>query len=363
MVSLSAPKSGASALRLHKHQHWGKMSALSHRAWSTPDVLLLRGGVDESEEDDEDSDDEVSEDEYEEETDEGTDEDETEEEYDEEEYEYEEEEEEVTKPSQRSRKAAAVQEYDDCIPIPPMQNMLVSMGTMFLTRKLDPKDRKIVMIARFTFIGYMIIMQAFLTYARIMARMRNNRTPITITNAMADMVKTQLSSAISKQTPGGSKGQGENDMVKGLTSKLLSSESTVMEYDMKQAASARSSLLMPLLFTWVIHFKFGQVQPLFLQASSGIVSLIYSPLFQIYVLGRNLERPFKTGLGAGLKAALGQQEEAKEETDGGKIEEEDDDIEEESDEEGEEDDDDGSDEEEEDSDDGSSDEEEEDSDE
>ena len=193
----------------------------------------------------------------------------------------------------------------------------------------------------FTFIGYMIIMQAFLTYARIMARMRNNRTPITITNAMADLVKTQLSSAISKQTPGGSKGQGENDMVKGLTSKLLSSESTVMEYDMKQAASARSSLLMPLLFTWVIHFKFGQVQPLFLQASSGIVSLIYSPLFQVYVLGRNLERPFKTGLGAGLKAALGQQDIAKEEKDSGRVEEED--IEEESDEEGEDDDDDGSD--------------------
>lgn len=325
-------------------------------------MLVLRGGADESEDDsDEDSEEVTEEDEYDEETDEDTDEDETdEEEYDdEEEYEYVEEEEEVTKPTQRLRKAAAVQEYDDCIPIPPMQNMLVSMGTMFLTRKLDPKDRKIVMIARFTFIGYMIIMQAFLTYARIMARMRNNRTPITITNAMADLVKTQLSSAISKQTPGGSKGQGENDMVKGLTSKLLSSESTVMEYDMKQAASARSSLLMPLLFTWVIHFKFGQVQPLFLQASSGIVSLIYSPLFQVYVLGRNLERPFKTGLGAGLKAALGQQEEGKEEKDSGKVE--DDDIEEESDEEEEEDDDDGSDEEEEDSDDGDSDEEEEDS--
>jgi hypothetical protein len=36
-----------------------------------------------------------------------------------------------------------------------------------------------------------------------------------------------------------------------------------------------------------------QVQPLIIQSFTGIVNLIFSPLFQIYVMGRNLERPFK----------------------------------------------------------------------
>jgi hypothetical protein len=36
-----------------------------------------------------------------------------------------------------------------------------------------------------------------------------------------------------------------------------------------------------------------QVQPLIIQSFTGLVNMIYSPLFQIYVMGRNLERPFK----------------------------------------------------------------------
>jgi hypothetical protein len=36
-----------------------------------------------------------------------------------------------------------------------------------------------------------------------------------------------------------------------------------------------------------------QVQPLIIQSFTGFVTMVYSPLFQIYVMGRNLERPFK----------------------------------------------------------------------
>lgn len=36
-----------------------------------------------------------------------------------------------------------------------------------------------------------------------------------------------------------------------------------------------------------------QVQPLIIQSFTGLVNMVYSPLFQIYVMGRNLERPFK----------------------------------------------------------------------
>lgn len=54
-----------------------------------------------------------------------------------------------------------------------------------------------------------------------------------------------------------------------------------------------NSLFLPMIMLWFVHFKMGQVQPLLFQLSSGILNLVYSPLFQVYVLGRNLERPFK----------------------------------------------------------------------
>ena len=83
-------------------------------------------------------------------------------------------------------------------------------------------------------------------------------------------------------------------MVKNLASQFLSSETTIMEYDLKQAKSMNNGLLFPMLFLWFLHFKMGQLQPLLMQTASGISNLIYSPLFQVYVMGRNLERPYKT---------------------------------------------------------------------
>mmetsp|Transcript_18367 Transcript_18367/g.42031 ORF Transcript_18367/g.42031 Transcript_18367/m.42031 type:complete len:96 (+) Transcript_18367:456-743(+) len=47
-----------------------------------------------------------------------------------------------------------------------------------------------------------------------------------------------------------------------------------------------------MLFNWFLHFKLGQVQPLVFQAASGAFALVNHPLFQVYVLGRDLERPF-----------------------------------------------------------------------
>lgn len=66
-----------------------------------------------------------------------------------------------------------------------------------------------------------------------------------------------------------------------------------MEYDLSQAKSMNSGLLFPMLMLWFLHFKLGQVQPLFFQTANGVKDFVMSPLFQVYVLGRNLERPFR----------------------------------------------------------------------
>jgi Phosphate transport (Pho88) len=81
-------------------------------------------------------------------------------------------------------------------------------------------------------------------------------------------------------------------MMKNLASSFLSSSSTVVEYDLKQANSMQSGLIFNMAMNWFLHFKMGQVQPLLIQSMTGLLNLLYSPLFQVYVLGRNLQRPF-----------------------------------------------------------------------
>lgn len=66
-----------------------------------------------------------------------------------------------------------------------------------------------------------------------------------------------------------------------------------MEYDLSQAKSMNNALLFPMLMLWFLHFKMGQVQPIFFQTANGVKDFVFSPLFQVYGLGRNLERPFR----------------------------------------------------------------------
>jgi hypothetical protein len=66
-----------------------------------------------------------------------------------------------------------------------------------------------------------------------------------------------------------------------------------MEYDLAQAKSMNGGLLVTMAFMWFLHFKVGQVQPLYMQTIQGLMNLYYSPLFQVYIMGRNLQRPFK----------------------------------------------------------------------
>ena len=135
---------------------------------------------------------------------------------------------------------------------------------------------------RFAFIGYLVILQLFVLYVRIRAKAANDRTPVTTTNPLSGLLESQL------QGPDGS-----NAMIKNLASSFLKSQSTVLEYDLKQAQSMQSGLLFNMAFMWFLHFKMQQIQPLMINTVTGLMNLVYSPLFQVYVLGRNLERPFK----------------------------------------------------------------------
>lgn len=249
-------------------------------------VLTLRGGDDNSEYD-YDGEDSETEDEY----------DSDEDEYDSDEEEYDsdsDEEEEVSTALATNVKSKAKsksqddddQDHDEPLALSPFQDMGVTLGVMVLCGKLDLTNAKIIKMARFAFIAYVVIAQLFLIYVRYKAKSINNTTPITIDNPISNLLQSQLSN-------GAEDGAGGRDMVKNIANSMLSSSSTIVDYDLQQAKAMNSGLLFPMAMLWFLHFKMGQVQPLFYQTANGFKQLVFSPLFQIYILGRNLERPFK----------------------------------------------------------------------
>jgi len=148
------------------------------------------------------------------------------------------------------------------------------------------------MLFRFLFVTQIIVQQALIFYVRIMAKIRNDRTVIHIESPLTAAMESQLAQ---QQIGGG------NDMIKNLASSFLSKDTTVMEYDMKQATSLQTGIVVSMFIMWFMHFKFEQVHPLLVSVISGYVQLVFNPLFQVYVLGRNLERPFKTPTPAWLQ--------------------------------------------------------------
>ena len=122
-----------------------------------------------------------------------------------------------------------------------------------------------------------------------MAKKNNDRTPVVVENPLSSVLQSQLEDSA-------------NGIVKNLASSFLSSQISVMEYDLRQANTMQGTLIFTMAITWLLHFKMEMVQPLVTQIISGFLNLCCSPLFQVYVLGRNLERPFKSPANVTQKA-------------------------------------------------------------
>jgi hypothetical protein len=293
--------SGSLAAPLHQS---AQLASLSHH-WGLPSdslptrIAIFRGGssVEQTEEEDEYDDEEYDSDEEEEED------------VDEEEDEDEEEEEEEAQEDDTSgvQIEVKVEKYDDPLVAPAMANLFASLGVMLLGKKVDLFSPTIVRIGRTAFITYLVVHQIFLLYVRIQARKMNDRTPIELKSPLTSVLQSQM-------------GDGGNGMMKNLASSFLASKSTVLEYDLKQSRSMQSGIIFNMVTMWVLHFKMGQVQPLLIQSVTGFVTMVYSPLFQIYVMGLNLERPFKGPAGP-LEAAQEESAAEIEGEDAGEVEE------------------------------------------
>jgi len=193
----------------------------------------------------------------------------------------------LSKSNNNGEQGPIIMEYDELLTPPPMQQMGITIGVMLLSNCIDIHNSRAIKIARFAFLSYIITVQIFLLYVNWQAKRLNDRTPIKISNPLMSMLPPGL------LLGGSGGGGGTNFMIQTLADQLLSSSTTVLEYDMKQMKKMNGSLLFPMILLYFLHFKLKQVQPLLMQTATGFANLIYSPLFQVYILGRNLERPFK----------------------------------------------------------------------
>lgn len=114
--------------------------------------------------------------------------------------------------------------------------------------------------------------QLFILYVRIAAKKSRNETIVHVCNPLLDSISLR-----------GQNGGVGDDMLKKLATSFLSSKSTAMKYDLKQAANMQGSILGNLAIMWFLHFKMEKIQPLLIHIFTSIVQLIYSPLFQVYV--------------------------------------------------------------------------------
>lgn len=182
-----------------------------------------------------------------------------------------------------------VNKVDDPVLQSPMAGLFVSLGVMYLSRKVDLFAPKFVIAARWAFVAYLVLLQAFVMYVRIIATRQNDQTPIELQNPLFTILQNRIQPENTK-----SQTQPSNDMLKNIASSFLSNKSTILEYDLQQARNMQWGILVSTIIQWLLHFKLEQIQPLIMASLNGFLSLRYSPLFQVYVLGKNLERPFKT---------------------------------------------------------------------
>mmetsp|Transcript_53342 Transcript_53342/g.129686 ORF Transcript_53342/g.129686 Transcript_53342/m.129686 type:complete len:279 (+) Transcript_53342:2718-3554(+) len=177
-----------------------------------------------------------------------------------------------------------VLEYAEPLFMPSNLKILTTVGSLIFCRKVDVFDPKIVRTIRFFFILHLILQQLFIVYVHIRAKMNNDRTSIETTNPVSALLQQGQLDAMG----------GQAEMVKNLASTFLKSQTTVMEYDRKQASQMQGKIITEMIFMWFLHFKLGQIQPILMSVVNGLIQLFYNPLFQVYVMGRNLERPFKS---------------------------------------------------------------------
>eukprot|EP00934_Nitzschia_sp_Nitz4_P007543 Nitzschia sp. Nitz4//scaffold19_size178191//36096//37438//NITZ4_001960-RA/size178191-augustus-gene-0.35-mRNA-1//1//CDS//3329540628//7533//frame0 len=181
------------------------------------------------------------------------------------------------------KESASTGAYVEPFIIPSGIQMFATIGCMILGRRVNLESPSSIRIIRLAFIAQLLCNLSFMIYVRITATKNKDWSVVQIEHPLSGMLKSQLS----QPSP-------TNMLVKNMASSFLSSRTTAMEYDLKQASAIQTSIISQLFFMWLLHLKLGRTQPLVIQVFTGMVNLVYNPLFQLYILGRNLERPFKS---------------------------------------------------------------------
>eukprot|EP00903_Cladosiphon_okamuranus_P016072 g14836.t1 len=200
-----------------------------------------------------------------------------------------------------------------------MKTGLFFLLAQWLGNKLQPTIESHVRTARAIYTAYLVFSQALCMYIRYLIWKKNDDTemevppPPQLKNFM-EAGKAGVAAEATGAAAGGGEG-GAKEAAGGLggaasslgpmLDKMMTSKRPVKKYDMNTIQGMRRGQFWASLLMCYTHLRRGMIKPMMLQASFGVLRMLDSPLFHIYVLGReakgNLARPFKP---QGLMASL-----------------------------------------------------------
>ncbi|KAG7718939.1 hypothetical protein KL933_002329 [Ogataea haglerorum] len=163
---------------------------------------------------------------------------------------------------------------------PAISNLVLMLGMMQVSRRLDFEDPNILFYVRVLYIACTLLTLGVYLYTRSIIIRKNDLTTLKYLEPPSTL-------------------QGETE------SKLI--VTTVKEYDLKQLQSAIKGVFTGVAMMAFMHLYMKYANPLLMQSISPLKSAFESNLVQIHVFGKpatgDLKRPFKAS--AGLFGGLG----------------------------------------------------------
>ncbi|XBW38190.1 hypothetical protein QEN19_003782 [Hanseniaspora menglaensis] len=156
---------------------------------------------------------------------------------------------------------------------PLVSNIGVMLLSNYVCKKLDMTDPQIINYLRIFYVTFNVL--TYLTYQYI-------KMKISKKNDLKTIKYQNQKSPMQMLLKGGASDENEEAVI----------TTTVVQYDLEQVESLIKGMYTSWLMMGGMHFYMKYTQPMVMQGISPIKSVLEHPLFNAYVLGKEVERPF-----------------------------------------------------------------------
>lgn len=155
---------------------------------------------------------------------------------------------------------------------PLVSNIGVMLLSNWICKKLDMTDPQIINYLRIFYVTFNVLTYLIYNYIKLQIKNKNDLTTIKYQNQKSPMQMLL-------------KGGADDGAEPVITT-------TVVAYDLEQIETLIKGMYTSWLMMAGMHFYMKYTQPMVMQGISPIKAALEHPLFNAYVLGKEVERPF-----------------------------------------------------------------------